>query len=73
MDSHLSKDKATFRKLRRIWILKQYDRRTKITLLNTLVKPLMLYKSEMWKTNVQDNRKLVSFQYQSPKRSLGLF
>ena len=54
----MSKDKATFRKLRRIWILKQYDRRTKITLLNTLVKPLMLYRSEMWKTNVQDNTAL---------------
>jgi len=32
-----------------------------------------LYGSETWKTNVQDNRKVDSFQYQCLKRSLGIF
>jgi len=73
MNSRLRKAKAAFRKLRRIWISKQYNRRTKIRLFNTLVKPVLLYGSETQKTNVQDNRKLNSFQYQCLKRSQGIF
>ena len=73
MDSRLSKAKAAFRKLKRIWGSKQCNRRTKIRLFSTLVKPVLLYGSETWKTNVQDNRKLDSFQYQCLKRSLGIF
>ena len=69
----LSKAKTAFRKLKRIWGSTQYNRRTKIKLFNTLVKPVLLYGSETWKTNVQDNRKLDSFQYQCLKRSLGIF
>ena len=73
MDSRSSKAKTAFRKLKRIRGSKQYNRRTKIRLFNTLVKPVLLYGSETWKTNVQDNRKLDSFQYQCLKRSLGIF
>ena len=73
MAGRLSKAKATFRKLRRIWGSKQYNRGTKIRLFNTLVKPVLLYGSETWKTNIQGNRKLDSFQYQCLKRSLGIF
>ena len=72
MASRLSQAKAAFRKLKRIWDSKQYNRRTKIRLFNTLVKPVLLFGSETWKTNVQDNRKLDSFQYQCLKRSLGI-
>ena len=73
MDSRLSKAKAAVRKLKRIWGSKQYDRRTKIRLFNTLVKLVLLYGSETWKTNVHNNRNLDSFQYQCLKRSLGIF
>lgn len=73
MDSGLSKAKATFRNLRRIRSSKQCNRRTKIKLFNSLVKPVLLYGNETWKTNVHDNRNLDSFQYQSLKRSLGIF
>ena len=73
MHSRLSKAKPAFRKLKRIWGLKQYNRRTKIRLFNTLVKPVLLYGSETWRINVQDNRKLDSFRYQCLKRSLGIF
>ena len=61
MDSRLSKAKTAFRKLQRIWGSKQYNRRTKIRLFNTLVHPVLLYGSETWKTNVQDSKKLDSF------------
>ena len=47
MDSRLSKAKTAFRKLKRIWGSKQYNRRTKIRLLNTIVKPVLLYGSEI--------------------------
>ena len=73
MDSRLSKAKTAFRKLKRIRGSTQYNRRTKIKLFNTLVKPVLLYGSETWKTNVQENRKLDSFQYQCLKRRLGIF
>ena len=73
MDSRFSKVNTAFRKLKRIWGSKQYNRRTKITLFNTLVHPVLLYGSETWKTNVQDSKKLDSFQYQCFKRSLGIF
>ena len=73
MDSRLSKAKTAFRKLKKIWGSKQYNGRTKIRLFNTLVKPVLLYGSETWKANVQDNRKLDSFQYHCLKRSLGIF
>ena len=72
MDTRLSKVKPAFRKLKRIWGSTQYNR-TKIKLFNTLVKPVLLYGSETQKTNVQDNRKLDSFQYQCLNRSLGIF
>ena len=71
MDSRLSKAKTAFKKLKRIWGSKQYNRRTKIRLFNTLVKPVLLYGSETWKTNVQHNRKLDSFRYL--KGRLGIF
>ena len=73
MDSRLGKAKTAFRKLKRIWGSKRYNRKTKIRLFNALVKPVLLYGSETWKTNVQDNRELDSFQYQCLKRSLGIF
>ena len=73
MDSRLGKAKTAFRKLKRIWGSKRYNRKTKIRLFNTLVKPVLLYESETWRTSVQDNRKLDSFQYQWLKRSLGIF
>ena len=73
MDSRLGKAKTVFRKLKRVWGSKRYNRKTKIRLFNTLVKPVLLYGSETWKTNAQDNRKLDSFQYQCLKRSLGIF
>ena len=73
MDSRLGKAKTAFRKLKRKWGSKRYNRKTTIRLFNTLVKPVLLYGSETWKTYVQDNRKLDSFQYQCLKRSLGIF
>ena len=69
----MSKAKTVFRKLKRIGGSKQYNKRIKIRLFNTLVKPVLLYGSETWKTNVLDNRKLDSFQYQCLKRNLGIF
>ena len=52
----MSKAKVAFRKSKRIGRSKQYARRTKIRPFNTLVKPVLLYGSETWKTNDQDNR-----------------
>ena len=39
IDSRLSKAKVAFRKIKRIWGSKQYNRRTKIRLFNILIKP----------------------------------
>ena len=73
MESRLSKDKTAFRKLEKVWSSKQFNKATKIKLFNTLVKPVLLYGSETWKTNVKDYERLDSFQYQCLKKILGIF
>ena len=57
----------------RVWSSQQFSKTTKIKLFNILVKPVLLYGIETWKTNVKDYEKLDSFQYQCLKRSLGIF
>lgn len=56
-----------------MWSSKQYSKKTKIKLFNTLVKPILLYGSETWKTNAKEYAKLDSFQYQCLKRIQGIF
>ena len=62
----MRKAKTVCRKLKRIWDSKQYNRRTKVRLFSTLVKPVLLYGSETWKTYVVDNRKLDSIPTPMP-------
>ena len=50
MDNRLSKAKTAFRKLKRIWGSKQYNRKAKIRLFNTLVETVLLYGRPMSKT-----------------------
>lgn len=73
IERRLCKAKTTFRKLRKVWSYKQYSKKTKIKLFNTLVKPVILYGSETWKANAKDYEKLDSFQYQCLKRIQGIF
>ena len=63
MSNRLAKAKVSFGKLRKIWSSKQYSRKVKIRLYETLVKPVPLYRCETWKINVADNERLDSFQF----------
>ena len=47
--------------LKQIWSSNIYTLRSKLTLFNTLVKPVLLYGSETWNINEGDNRKLDIF------------
>ncbi|PFX30295.1 putative uncharacterized transposon-derived protein F52C9.6 [Stylophora pistillata] len=68
IESRLCKAKTAFRKLRKVWSSKQYSKKTNIKLFHTLVKPVLLYGSETWKTNAKDYEKLDSFEYRCLKR-----
>ena len=56
------KAKGVFRKLRKIWSSKIINKRTKIRLYKTLVKPVLMYGSETWKMNRSDEKKIDVFQ-----------
>ena len=56
-----------------MWGCKQYSKTTKIKAFNTLVKPVLLYGSETWRTNVKYYEQLDSFQHQYLERILGIF
>ena len=73
MQKRLSKAKSSFTWLKKIWGSKQYNKRTKIKLYNTLVNPVLLCGWETRKINENDNKKLDSFQYQCLKRIMGIF
>ena len=73
MEIRLSKAKTAFNKLKNVWSSKQFGKATKVKLVSTLVKPILLYDSETWKTNVKYYEKVDSFLYQSLKRSVDIF
>ena len=62
-----------FGKLRKIWSSKQYRRKVKIRLYETLDKPVPLYGSQTWKINAADNESRDSFQFQCLRRILRIY
>ena len=73
MSNRLGKAKVSFGKLRKIWSSKQYSRKVKMRLYETLVKPVLLYGCETKKINVADNERLDSFQSKCLKRIMGIY
>ena len=59
--NRIRKVRVSFMKLKQIWSLNVYTLRSKLRLFNTLVKLVLLYKSETWKINEGDNRKLDNY------------
>ena len=57
----IHKARVSFMKLKQIWNSNIYTLRSKLWLFNTLVKPVLLYGSEIWKIYEGDNRKLDTF------------
>ena len=51
-----------FLRLKRIWSSHSISRRTKVRLYKTLVKPVMMYGCETWKTNKCAEKKIDVFQ-----------
>ena len=60
--NRVSKAKGVFRKLRKIRSSRIINKRTKIRLYKTLVKPVLMYGSETWKMNRSDEKKIDVFQ-----------
>ena len=59
--NRIRKAKVSFMKLKQIWISNIYILRSKLRLLNTLVKSGLLYGSQTWKITEGDNKKLDTF------------
>ena len=68
--NRIRKAGVSFMKLKQIWSSNIYTLRSKFRLFNTLVKPVLLYGSEIWKINKGDNRKLYIFLFKSLRRIL---
>ena len=62
VEGRLCKAKTAFRKLREVWSSKQYSKKTEIKVFNILVRRVLLYGSQTWKTNAKDYEKLDSSQ-----------
>ena len=57
----IHKARVSFMKLKQIWNSNIYTLRSKLWLFNTLVKPVLLYGSEIWKIYEGDNKTLDTF------------
>ena len=57
----IRKARVSSLKLKQIWSSNIYILISKLSLFNTLAKPVLLYGSETWKINEGDNRKLDKF------------
>ena len=60
--SRLSKARAQFNRLRKIWNSSVFSIKTKVRLFNTLVISVLTYGCETWKMNEGDKKKLDTFQ-----------
>ena len=56
LKNRLSKARGAFNKLKKIWISNNISRKTKLRLYKTLVVPVLLYGSEIWKMNKGDDK-----------------
>ena len=70
IDNRLAKARAAFNRLKRIWQTTSISQKTKLKLYKTLVRPVLLYGSETWKMNVNDNRRINVFESRCLRRIL---
>ena len=61
--NRIRKARVSFIKLKQIWNLNIHTLISKLRLFDTLVTPVLLYGSEIWKLNEGDNRKLHTIFY----------
>ena len=70
IQQRLSKARQTFYRLRRIWDCNEISRKTKVQLLKTIVRAVLMYDCEAWKLTKTEAKKLDAFQYKCMKRIL---
>ena len=68
--NRICKSRVAFMKLKQIWNSRKLTLRTKIKLYKSLVMSVLLYGSETWKMNEQDNKKLDTFNFTCLRRIL---
>ncbi|KAJ8050635.1 hypothetical protein HOLleu_03917 [Holothuria leucospilota] len=73
MKGRINKGRIAFTKSNKIWKSKQVNRKTKLKLYKTTVRPVLLNGCETWKMNRSDEKKLDSFQYQCLKKIMQIF
>ena len=60
------KARGVFLRLKKIWSSNSINRRTKVMLYKTAVKPVLIYGCETWKMNKSDENKIDVFQSSGP-------
>ena len=68
--SRIGKATGAYNKLRKVWSSGKYWRRTKMRLLNSNVFSVLLYGSETWKMNKEDEKRLDTFQQRCLRKVL---
>ena len=66
--NRLQKARRAFQRLGKVWAVRGIGRRTKTSLVKTLIRPVLLYGCETWKITKADEQKLNSFQCQCLRR-----
>ena len=70
IQQRLSKARLTFYRLQRIWDIIEISKKTKIQLIKTIVRAVLMYGCKAWKFMKREAKKLHAFQYKCMKSIL---
>ena len=70
--TRVGKARTAFQQLRNVWVSRHLRNNLKIRIFNTMVKPVLLYGAETWRTTATNIKKLQSFINNCLRRILGI-
>ena len=70
--TRVGKARMAFQQLRNVWVSRHLSKKLKIRIFNTMVKPVLLYGSETWRTTATNIKNIQSFRNKCLRRILGV-
>ena len=70
--TRVGKARMAFQQLRNVWVSRHLSKKLKIRIFNTMVKPVLLYGSETWRTTATNIKNIQSFINKCLRRILGV-
>jgi Reverse transcriptase (RNA-dependent DNA polymerase)/Domain of unknown function (DUF6451)/Endonuclease/Exonuclease/phosphatase family len=71
--TRVGKARMAFQQLRNVWVSRHLSKKLKIRIFNTMVKPVLLYGSETWRTTATIIKNIQSFINKCLRRILGVY